>query len=93
MSSTTIPIQIRVDRDTRDRANMLFEELGTNMSGAINIFLKQCVNTGGIPFRIRKSRYSEETEEAIREAEELLKDPNTPKYETMKELIHALEAE
>lgn len=93
MSSTTIPIQIRVDRDTRDRANMLFEELGTNMSGAINIFLKQCVNTGGIPFRIRKSRYSEETEEAIREAEELLKDPNTPKYETMKELIRALEAE
>ncbi len=58
-TSTTIPIQIRVDKKTKEEANELFNELGTSMSGAVNIFLKQCVNTGSIPFRISKSRYSE----------------------------------
>ena len=92
-TSTTIPIQIRVDKKTKEEANELFEELGTSMSGAINIFLKQCVNTGSIPFRIKKPRYNKETEEAIEEARRISRDPNTPKYETVEELMAALEAE
>ena len=92
-TSTTIPIQIRVDKKTKEEANELFEELGTNMSGAINMFLKQCVNTGSIPFRIRKPRPSKELLEAMEEAEALSKDPNTPRYDTVEELIAALEAE
>ena len=92
-TSTTIPIQIRVDKKTKEEANELFEELGTSMSGAINMFLKQCVNTDSIPFRIRKPRLSKELLEAIEEAEALAKDPNTPKYENVEELMAALEAE
>ena len=91
-TSTTIPIQIRVDKKTKE-ANELFEELGTSMSGAVNMFLKQCVNTGSIPFRIRKPRPSKELLEAMEEAEALAKDPNNPKYETVEELMAALEAE
>lgn len=90
--STTIPVQIRIDKDTRNEANQLFKELGTDMSGAVNMFLRQCINTGSIPFRIRRARYNRETEEAIEEAERLLKDPNTPKYKTTEELLAALEA-
>lgn len=52
-TSATIPIQIRVDKKIKKEANELFEELGISMSGAVNMFLKQCVNTGSIPFRIR----------------------------------------
>jgi DNA-damage-inducible protein J len=92
-TSTTIPIQIRVDKKTKEEANELFEELGTSMSGAVNMFLKQCVNTGSIPFRIRKPHPSKELLEAMEEAEVLAKDPNTPKYETVEELMAALEAE
>ena len=92
-TSTTIPIQIRVDKKTKEEANELFEELGISMSGAVNMFLKQCVNTGGIPFRIRKPRPSKELLEAMEEAEVLVKDPDAPKYETVEELIMALEAE
>ena len=92
-TSTTIPIQIRVDKKTKEEANELFEELGTSMSGAVNMFLKQCVNTGGIPFRVRKPRPSKELIEAMEEAERISRDPNTPKYETIEELMASLEEE
>ena len=93
MSTTTIPTQIRIDAATKKQANELFKELGTDMSTAVNMFLRQCINTGSIPFRIRKPRYNRETEEAIEEARRISRDPNTPKYETVEELMAALEAE
>ena len=92
-TTTTIPIQIRVDKKTKEEANELFEELGTSMSGAVNMFLKQCVNTGSIPFRIRKPRPKKELLEAMEEAEQISRDPHTPKYDTVEELLAALEAE
>lgn len=59
-TSTTIPIQIRVDKKTKEEASALFEELGTSMSGAVNMFLKQCVMTESIPLKIQRPRFSEE---------------------------------
>lgn len=90
--SNTIPTQIRIDVNTKKEANELFKELGTDMSTAVNMFLRQCVIVGGIPFSIKKPRYSEETEKAIEEAKQMAKDPNAKKYETVEELFEALEA-
>ena len=90
-TSTTIPIQIRVDKKTKEEANELFEELGTSMSGAVNMFLKQCVNTGSIPFRIKKPRPSKELLEAMEEAEALAKDPNAEIYRTFEEYQAAMQ--
>ena len=90
-TSTTIPIQIRVDKKTKEEANELFEELGTNMSGAVNMFLRQCVNTGSIPFRIRKPRPSKELLEAMEEAEALAKNPNTEAYQTFEDYQAAMQ--
>lgn len=90
-TSTTIPIQIRVDKKTKEEANELFEELGTSMSGAVNMFLKQCVNTGSIPFRVRKPRPSKELLEAMEEAEALAKDPNAEVYHTFEEYQAAMQ--
>ena len=92
-TSTTIPIQIRVDKKTKEEANELFEELGTSMSGAVNMFLKQCVNTGSIPFRIKKPQPTEELLEAIKEAKAMAKDPNAPTYDSSEEFWAAMEAE
>ncbi|MBQ6629978.1 MAG: type II toxin-antitoxin system RelB/DinJ family antitoxin [Methanobrevibacter sp.] len=81
-TGTTIPIQIRVDKKTKEEANELFEGLGTSMSGAVNMFLKQCVNTGNISSRIKRPRPSKELLEAMGEAEALAKDPNAEIYHT-----------
>lgn len=49
-------ILIRVDSDTKKEAEELFRDFGMTMSGAINIFLKQCIKDGKIPFEITKSK-------------------------------------
>ena len=88
--STTTPTQIRIDTNTKKRANELFATLGMDMSGAVNIFLNQCVLRGGIPFQVEVPRYNRETEEAIKEARKLMADDTAPTYHSMEEYHAAL---
>jgi DNA-damage-inducible protein J len=43
-------IQVRTDDRTKTASTALFERLGITMSDAINLFLRQAVMRGGIPF-------------------------------------------
>ena len=43
-------ISIRMDDDLRKEADEILDELGLNMSSAVNIFVKQLVRQGGLPF-------------------------------------------
>ena len=45
-------INIRMDDDLKKQADILFNELGLNMTTAFNIFVRQTVRQGGIPFDI-----------------------------------------
>lgn len=47
-----IVITVRVDESLKDDAQKLFNDIGMSMSTAINIFLKQCVKEGKIPFEL-----------------------------------------
>lgn len=44
-------IQFRVDKSTKEQAIKLFNKLGTDMTNALNMFLKQAVREQSIPFR------------------------------------------
>jgi DNA-damage-inducible protein J len=48
----TINVNIRMDEDLKKQAEKLFADLGMNMSTAINVFVRQSVRYGGIPFEI-----------------------------------------
>ena len=50
----TSNINIRIDDKLKKEAEKLFNDLGINMSSAINVFLKQSVREQKIPFQIRK---------------------------------------
>jgi addiction module RelB/DinJ family antitoxin len=39
-----------MDENLRKEADLILEELGLNMSAAVNIFVKQLVRQGGLPF-------------------------------------------
>lgn len=52
----TTLIQTRVDTNLKNNAAKLFDELGLDMSTAIKIFLKKCLQEGGIPFAIRHTK-------------------------------------
>ena len=43
---------VRMPDELHEEANEVFEELGLNMTVAINVFLRQCVVNRGIPFEI-----------------------------------------
>ena len=43
-------IQVRTDDRTKTASTALFEQLGITMSDAINLFLRQSIMRGGIPF-------------------------------------------
>ncbi|ETT58543.1 RelB/DinJ family addiction module antitoxin [Paenibacillus sp. FSL R7-277] len=45
-------INIRIDEDLKKEAELLFSDLGLNMTTAINIFVRQSLRQGGIPFKI-----------------------------------------
>ena len=52
MAGATTNISIRMDSDLKAQADALFGELGMNLSTAFNIFVRQALREGGIPFEI-----------------------------------------
>lgn len=46
-------VNIRVDDKLKQEAENIFSELGLSLSAATNVFYKQVVRYGGIPFELR----------------------------------------
>ena len=89
----TTPTQIRIDSTIKEEATALFSELGMDMSSAVNIFLRQCILRGGLPFPVELPRYNKETLEAMAEARKISRDPDVKGYTSMADLKAALEAD
>ncbi|HHU31140.1 MAG: type II toxin-antitoxin system RelB/DinJ family antitoxin [Zhaonellaceae bacterium] len=64
MADTT-NINVRVDKELKRKAEAIFNELGFNMSTAVNMFLRHSIRYGGIPFDLRLDIPNEETLAAI----------------------------
>jgi DNA-damage-inducible protein J len=62
----TINVTIRLDREIKERAEKLFEDLGMNLSTAYNIFTRQALRQGKIPFEISDPFYSEENQAELK---------------------------
>ena len=87
----TTPTQVRIDSDVKAAANELFKGLGLDMSGAVNLFLHQCVLRGGLPFPVEMPQYSPKTLEAMGEARRISADPAVKGYTSMADLRAALD--
>ena len=90
MATTSENISIRMDADLKTQAEALFEELGMNMSIAINIFVRQALREGKIPFEISLNQPNKETIAAMLEAERIDKDPTVEGYDDLEELFSEL---
>ena len=89
----TVPTQIRIDSVVKEQASILFNSLGMDMSGAVNIFLRQCLLRGGLPFSVEMPHYNQKTLEAMAEARRISRDPDIKGYDSLEELKGALDAE
>lgn len=92
MAGSTTNISIRMDSDLKAQADALFNELGMNLSTAFNIFVRQSLREGRIPFSISLDAPNQETVAALREAERIAKDPSVKGYDNLDELFADLKA-
>ena len=51
--ANTVNLNVRVDKNLKHRAENIFNELGMNLTTALNLFLRSAVRYGGIPFELR----------------------------------------
>lgn len=84
-------ITIRVDENVKRQSEELFEELGLNMSSAVNMFLKQAIRQQAIPFAVAKNVPNMVTLQAIDDAVNY-RNMYGP-YESVEELVEALDKE
>ncbi len=89
MNSTT-NLTLRIDRTIKKEAEILFDELGMNISTAFNIFLRQALRVGGLPFEVLAKQPNAETLAAMKEAEELARDPKAKRHKTIESLLNEL---
>lgn len=90
MAASFKNISIRMDADLKEQAEALFAELGMNISTAFNIFVRQSLREGKIPFEVSLNAPNAETISALQEALRIAKDPASKGYNDLDELFEEL---
>ena len=85
-----VNVTLRVDEDLKKQAELLFSELGLNLTTAFNIFLRQSVREQQIPFQVTKNVPNAVTLSAM-DASERGEDLYGP-YDSISDLMEALNA-
>lgn len=63
---TEAKINVRIDPAIKTKAEKIFNKVGLNMSSAITLYLKKCINSNGIPFDVTYEP-NETTKKAIKD--------------------------
>lgn len=88
----TETINIRIEPSLKEQAEETLNYLGLTMSEAVNLFFRQVVINEGIPFEIKKPKYSRRLKKAMKEAEKISKNPEKYKqYNNFEELWEDLD--
>lgn len=87
---STVNVTIRMDENLKKQADVLFSELGMNMTTAFTIFTKQAIREQGIPFNIELTS-SAQSLAALEEVKAMKKDPSIGKsYSNVHEMVEDL---
>lgn len=88
----TVNMSIRMDTELKKQADAMLSEMGLNMTTAMNMFLRQVVRQGRIPFEIATDIPNSETMAAVKEVDDMIngKIP-AKKYTSTDELFKDLE--
>ena len=86
-------IQVRVDEDTKRKADALFADLGFDTPTAIRIFLNQSIRREGMPFEVAKPQPNAETLAAMLDGMERIPKRYNSSQEILQEIRDEIEAE
>ena len=82
-------LTISMDSDLKEKADVLFSELGMDLSTAFNLFVKESLRVGGIPFELTPNK---ETIEVMEEAKIMTYDSSIKGYNNLDELFEELKS-
>ena len=88
MASTNF--SVRMDSNIKKQCESLYGELGMSLTTAINVFLRQSLRVGGLPFEVRVEPPNKETMAAMLEAEKIARDPGVKHYSDVEEALREL---
>ena len=88
---STVNLNIRTDKEIKEKAENIFQELGLNITTAINMFLRTSIRENGIPFDLKIDTVNDETKLAIEEGRKIADDKTIEGYVSIEELKKALE--
>ncbi len=87
----TTNLNVRTEKVVKEKAEAIFNELGLNMTTAINIFLRTTIRENGIPFDLKLSEPNEVTKAAIEEGRKISRDKTIAGYTSVDELMEVLD--
>lgn len=90
MMADTVNFSVRMDSDIKKQCESLYNELGMNLTTAINVFLRQSLRAGGFPFDVKLEQPNRETIAAMLEAERIAHDPTVKRYSDVEEALREL---
>ena len=86
-----VNVTIRMDKNVKEQADKLFNELGFSLSTAFNIFARQAIREQSIPFIISKHQPNATTLAAIEEVQMMKDNPSIGKsYDNVDEMMEEL---
>lgn len=86
----TDTLHIRVEPDVKSKVEETLNKLGLSTAEAVNIFLRQIMLTGGLPFDVKLPRYNAETETAMEEARKISSDKSVRGFMCAEDLFNDL---
>ena len=83
-----VSTNISLDAETKAKAQVMLADLGLDLSTAVNIFLRQMLYEGGIPFSITREVPNKLTLEAMKEAQAMYRSPEKyKKYDSVDRMM------
>ena len=86
----TANFTVRLDSNLKKQSESMYNELGLNLTTAINVFLRKSIAVGGFPFDVRMEEPNKETLMALLEAEKISKDPEAKGYSDVEAALKEL---
>lgn len=92
MSSLTSAINVNVNTEIKKESTDILNDLGINMSTAVNMFLSQVIRNKGIPFDLISPKPSRKLRKALKEADDIISGKKKVKaYHNIDELFKDLD--
>lgn len=88
MTTQSATIQLRIDAQTKKRAQSVFKKLGIDISSAMKLFLNQVIKTKSIPFTVRtENGYTPEYEKMILDELKAMKNGREERFASVEALM------